>query len=96
MFLAGKGKERKTDSMKSVPKLPKNVAPFTIGGWPVDALSQGTIRLLRRIAQEDGWTIEEVMTAAMEEFVVMRKAEEELKTKVIQFTPYAHLRSTSA
>ena len=83
--------------MKSVPKLPKNVAPFTIGGWPVDALSHGMIRLLRRIAQEDGWTIEEVMTAAREEFVITRKAEEELKTKIIQFAPsYAHLRSPSA
>ena len=71
--------------MKSVLKLPKNVAPFTIGGWPVDALSQGTIRLLRKIADEDGWTIEEVMTAAMEEFVATRKAEKELITKIIQF-----------
>jgi hypothetical protein len=97
MFLAGNGKERKTDGMKSVPKLPTNVAPFTIGGWPVDALSQGTIRLLRKIADEDGWTIEEVMTAAMGEFVFTRKAKEELKTKIIQFAPsYAHLRSPSA
>jgi hypothetical protein len=85
MFLARTEKERKTDAMKSVPKLPKNVAPFTIGGWPVDALSQGTIRLLRKIAHEDGWTIEEVMTAAMEEFVATRKAEKELITKIIQF-----------
>ena len=62
----------------------------------MDALSQGMIRLLRRIAQEDGWTIEEVMTAAMEEFVVTGKAEEELKTKIIQFArSYAHLRSPS-
>jgi hypothetical protein len=97
MFLAGKGKERKTDGMKSVPEFPKNLAPFTIGGWPVDALSQGTIRLLRKIAQEDGWTIEEVITAAMEEFVVMRKAEEEPKTKIIQFaTSNAHRRSPTA
>jgi hypothetical protein len=97
MFLAHERKERKTDAMKSAPKLPKNVAPFTIGGWPVDALSQGTIRLLRKIAQEDGWTMEEVMTAAMEEFVVTCKAEEKLETKVIQFaTSYAPLRSTSA
>ena len=85
MFLAHVRKQRKTDAMKSVPKLPKNVAPFTIGGWPVDALSQGTIRLLRKIAHEDGWTIEEVMTAAMEEFVATRRAERELKTKIIQF-----------
>ena len=85
MFLASKGEERKTDGMKSVPKLPKNVAPFTIGGWPVDALSPGMIRLLRKIAQEDGWTIEEVMTAAMEEFVARHKPEKELETKIICF-----------
>ena len=85
MFLAHVRKERKTDAMKSVPKLPKNVARFTIGGWPVDALSQGTIKLLRKIADEDGWTFEEVITAAMEEFVATRRAERELKTKIIQF-----------
>ena len=71
--------------MKSVAKWPKNVAPFTIGGWPVDALSQGTIRLIRKIADEDGWTIEEVMTSAMEQFVATRKAEKQLETKIICF-----------
>ena len=71
--------------MESVPTWPKNVAPFTIGGWPLDALSQGTMRLLRKIAEQDGWTIEEVMTAAMEEFVIGRKAEKELETKIIRF-----------
>jgi len=71
--------------MESVPTWPKNVAPFTIGGWPVDALSPGTMRLLRKIADQDGWTIEEVMTAAMEEFVLGRKAEKELETKIIGF-----------
>jgi len=71
--------------MESVPTWPKNVAPFTIGGWPVDALSQGMIKLLRKIADQDGWTIEEVMTAAMEEFVIGRKAEKELETKIIRF-----------
>ena len=71
--------------MESVPTWPKNVAPFTIGGWPVDALSQGMMKLLRKIADQDGWTIEEVMTAAMEEFVIGRKAEKELETKIIRF-----------
>jgi hypothetical protein len=84
MFLAS-GKKRKTGGMKSVPTLPKNVAPFTIGGLPVDALSQGTMRLLRKIADQDGRTIEEIMTSAMEEFVVRRKAEKELETKIIRF-----------
>jgi len=43
-----------------------NVAPFTLGGLPADELSQGMIRSLREIADEDGWTIEEVMTMAAE------------------------------
>jgi hypothetical protein len=72
--------------MKSVPTLPKNVAPFTIGGWPMDALSPGTMRLLRKIADQDGSTIEEVMAAAMEKFELGRKAEKELETKIIRFS----------
>jgi hypothetical protein len=86
MFLAlVRKRSTKTDDVKSIPKSPENVAPFTIGGWPVDALSQGTMRLLRKIADQDGWTIEEVMTVTMEEFVATRKAEKELETKVICF-----------
>jgi hypothetical protein len=51
----------------------------------MDALSPGTMRLLRKIADQNGSTIEEVMAAAMEEFVVGRKAEKELETKIIRF-----------
>jgi hypothetical protein len=71
--------------MESAPTWPKNVSPFTIGGWPVDALSLGTMRLLRKIADQDGSTIEQVVAAAMEKFVVARKAEKELETKIIRF-----------
>jgi hypothetical protein len=74
--------------MESAPAWPKNVSPFTIGGWPVDALSLGTMRLLRTIADQDGSTIEEVMAAAMEKFVVARKAEKDLETKIIRFPKY--------
>jgi hypothetical protein len=34
-----------------------NVTLFTLGGLPVDELSQGMIRLFREIADENGWTI---------------------------------------
>jgi len=71
--------------MESVPTGPKNVAPFTIGGWQVDALSPGMMRLLRKIADQDGCSLEEVMTTAMKEFVVGRKGEKELQTKIIRF-----------
>ena len=71
--------------MESAPTWPKNVASFTIGGWQVDALSPDTMRLLRKIADQDGSTIEEVMAAAMEKFEIGRKAEKELETKIIRF-----------
>jgi len=74
-----------TDGMKSVPPWQEKVSPFTIGGWPVDGLCQGTMKLLRKIADQDGRTIEEVMTTAMEEFVVKREAEKEVKAKIIRF-----------
>ena len=38
-----------------------------------------------KIGDQDGATIEEVMAAAMEEFVIGRKAEKELETKIIRF-----------
>ena len=62
-----------------------NVTPFTLGGLPVDELSQGMIRLLREIADENGWTIEEVMTMAAEYYAARRQTEKELKTKIIEF-----------
>ena len=51
----------------------------------MDGLCQGTMKLLRKIADQDGRTIEEVMTTAMEEFVVKREAEKEVKAKIIRF-----------
>jgi hypothetical protein len=84
-FLRARGQERKTGGMESSHGWPKNVTPFTIGGWPVDALSQGTMRLLRKIADQDRRTIEEIITHAMEEFVAGHKAEKKLETKIIRF-----------
>jgi len=78
-------KQVRRDGVESVPTWPKNVAPFTIAGWPVDALSPGTRRLLRTIVDQDGSTIEEVMATAMKEFEIERKAEKELETKIIRF-----------
>jgi hypothetical protein len=45
----------------------------------------GHDEMLRKIADQDNSTIEEIMTSAMEEFVVRRKAEKELETKIIRF-----------
>ena len=62
-----------------------NVTPFTLGGLPVDALNQGIIRLLRTLADENGWTIEEVMIIAADYYADRRQAERELETKIIEF-----------
>ena len=39
------------------------------------------IRSLREIADENGWTIEEVMTMAAEYFAARRQTERELETE---------------
>jgi hypothetical protein len=62
-----------------------NVTPFTLGGLPVDELSQGMIRLLREIADQNGWTIEEVMTIAADYYAARCQTERELETKIIEF-----------
>ena len=51
----------------------------------MDALSPGTMRLLRKIADQNGSTIEEVMAAAMEEFVVGRKERRSWKRRLSDF-----------
>jgi hypothetical protein len=58
-----------------------NVTPFTIGGLPMDALDQGTMRLLRAVANRSGWTIQEVIVA----FIAEHEADNDLQTKIIQF-----------
>jgi len=58
-----------------------NVTPFTLRGLPVDEVSQEMIRSLREIADENGWTIEEVMTMAAEYFAARRQTERELETE---------------
>jgi hypothetical protein len=62
-----------------------NVTPFILGGLPVDELSQGMIRSLREIADENGWTIEEAMTMAAEYYAARRQTEKELEAKIIEF-----------
>ena len=77
--------------------LPRNVTPFTLEGWPLDALDQMTMMELRKLADQSGWTLAEVMHEVTEEYVARRKAEKELETKVIKFPKVnAHPRSPSA
>jgi hypothetical protein len=77
--------------------LPRNVTPFTLEGWPLDALDQETMVELRKLADQSGWTLAEVMREVTEEYVARRKAEKELETKVIKFPKVnPHLRSPAA
>jgi len=64
---------------------PDNVEVFHIADLPVDTLDQGMMRLLRKIADEKGWTVEEVIVAAIEQRVERCKAEQNLDGKIIRF-----------
>jgi hypothetical protein len=66
---------------------PDNVEQFRIADLPVGALDQPMMRLMRKIADINGWTVEEVMMA----FVERCEAERKLKAKII---PFPKIRST--
>jgi len=64
---------------------PRNVTPFTLEGWPVDALNQTTLVELRKLADYTGWTVADIMHDLTEEFVARRKAEKEREAKIIRY-----------
>jgi len=72
----------KKQPMKRPPKQwPDNVEQFRIADLPVGALDQPMMRLIRKIADQTGWTVEEVMLALVERCVAERK----LEAKIIPF-----------
>jgi hypothetical protein len=60
---------------------PDNVEQFRIADLPVGALDQPMMRLIRKIADQTGWTVEEVMLTLVERCVTERK----LEAKIIPF-----------
>ena len=60
---------------------PDNVEQFRIADLPVGALDQPMMRLIREIADQNGWTFEEVMMALVERC----EAETKLEAKIIPF-----------
>ena len=83
--------------MKPIAKRwPDNVEVFHIADLAVDTLDQGMMRLLRKIADEKGWTVEEVIVGAIEQRVERCKAEQNLDGKIIRLPKLnAHVRSPS-
>jgi hypothetical protein len=78
--------------MKTPPKRwPDNVEQFHIADLPVGALDQPMMKLMRKIADQKGWTVEEVMVATVERCL----AERQLETKMIQFPKYTPKKSGS-
>ena len=77
--------------------LPRNVTPFTLEGWPLDSLDQETMVELRKLSDQTGWTLAEVMREVTNEYVAKRQAEKELEKKIIKFPKVnARLQSPAA
>ena len=75
---------------------PQNVMPFTVDGWPLDSFDQETMVELRKLSDQTGWTLAEVMREVTKEYMGRLQAETELKKKIIWLPINAHLRSSSA
>src|SRR5215211_7676306 len=72
--------------MKRLPKRwPDKIEVFRIGRWRMDHLDQEMMRTMRRIADQRGATIEEVMDRALADFVERCVADNELARKIIPF-----------
>jgi hypothetical protein len=65
--------------------LPRNVTPFTLEGWPLDTLDQKTMMEIRKLMDQTGWTVAEVMHEMTKEYLARRKAENELPVKILKF-----------
>jgi len=72
----------------------RNVTPFTLDGWPLDALDQETIVELRKLSDQTGWTLAEVMRKIANEYMTKGRAETDLKKKIIWLPINAHVRSS--
>ena len=82
-FLAVEPKRARDGSMKT---LPRNIVPFVLRGLPpLNKLDQGMMRKLRKLADQTGSTVEDLIHEGILEFVAKSEAERELETKVVRF-----------
>ena len=71
----------------------RNVTPFTLDGWPLDALDQETIVELRKLSDQTGSTLAQVMRKMANEYMAKVRGDTELKKKIIWLPMNAQLRS---
>ena len=57
--------------------------PFRLDGWPLDSLDQETIVKLRKLSDQTGSTVADVMRKMANEYMANVRAEAELKEKII-------------
>ena len=64
-------------------RLPSNVTPFKLDGWPLDALDQTAMVEIRKLADQTGWTVAEVIREVTQEYVARRQAETTCQPKFL-------------
>jgi hypothetical protein len=79
-----RGNQRNTDGME---KLPWNMTPFApFDGLPaLNKVDQAMMRRLGELADRRGWTVEQLIHEAPEQWVAQCETERELEMKIIRF-----------
>jgi hypothetical protein len=79
-----RGNQRNTDGME---KLPSNMTPFApFDGLPaLNKVDQAMMRRLGELADRRGWTVEQLIHEAPEQWVAQCETERELEMKIIRF-----------
>ena len=66
--------------------LPQNIVPFALRDLPpLNKFDQGILRKLRKLADQTGSSVEDLIHKGILEFVAKSEAERELHTKVVRF-----------
>jgi hypothetical protein len=68
-------------------KHPPNLMPFApFDGLPaLNKVDQTMMTRLRKLADREGWTVEDLMRKAIEQWVARCEVDRELETKIIRF-----------
>jgi hypothetical protein len=66
-------------------RTPPNVVKFRLAGFPLDALDQKRMRLLRRTSDRMGVPIPDLISEILGQVIKTCLAEAELPTKIVKF-----------